>query len=819
MTALETTYVDIISNSDVAKRDIQKDMDDAFKSVEKSSEETTKEVTRDFRQMAGEAEKSFTVIDKRFRDTEAGFANMSRAASTSLENTAQETASVAERAAQDFASFFSSIKNAIGDIGGSAKGVEESLASVGDEGEQAFKRVGESADSATKAAKGFSVSFSSLPRLISSLASSGPAGIAILAAGFTALIGIVAAAAQGIQDLIAIIQFAGALAPGLFVGAIATFGILATALHGVGDAYTEQTKKASKAGAAGVSNARQVADAQRAVIQAEKDLIKARDEELKRIRDIGIESQRARATEARAADEVLKAQFALDQARKTGTPRSQIEAQLALDEANASLTEAQAKTKDLAKEKAKADKVGVEGSDQVLRAQEALRDAQDRLAASQQRYGAAVAKTNVEFDKLSKNAQAFVLSMISARNQLEPVRKAIQDAFFQGNASKLQPIVDNLKDLQPELTIIAGDFGAIFGKILDFLGSKEFKTGFDKVLSGLNDFLTAITPSIQPLLTAFIGLAGKSDKFGKTLGEKVATALGKIADFVTKVDIQKLFDDASAAVKELIPFLQAAYKIFKGLFDILVPLGRITFPSIIFYLTLFGEILIGLGIASKAVFGTIETFAKSIGEQLGKLNDPIKKALGSFKDFFGDLGTKFKNGGKNLITQFFQGMSDAGGGVSGFANGLAKSVGNALIKFINNNVIGGLNKAVKFVADGLSFIPGAGKLLPDIPKIPLLEAGGLVTSPTLAGLGERGRKEAVLPLENRSTMAAIGAAIASATRAPEPSAPTFGAGSFILNFNGSNPSQQEAFAIGRGLGEGIQSVMAQRSVKTQIRTF
>jgi len=53
---------------------------------------------------------------------------------------------------------------------------------------------------------------------------------------------------------------------------------------------------------------------------------------------------------------------------------------------------------------------------------------------------------------------------------------------------------------------------------------------------------------------------------------------------------------------------------------------------------------------------------------------------------------------------------------------------------------------------GFNFAPFAG--LPTIPKIPTLAAGGIVTSPTLAMIGERG-PEAVVPLGRRGGMGGI----------------------------------------------------------------
>ena len=80
--------------------------------------------------------------------------------------------------------------------------------------------------------------------------------------------------------------------------------------------------------------------------------------------------------------------------------------------------------------------------------------------------------------------------------------------------------------------------------------------------------------------------------------------------------------------------------------------------------------------------------------------------------------------------------------------GFYKAIFNG-IATLWNNTIGKLSFKVP------SWVPGLGGKGFDVPNIPMLAAGGIVTSPTLAMIGERG-PEAVIPLSGPNAGAGIG---------------------------------------------------------------
>jgi hypothetical protein len=70
---------------------------------------------------------------------------------------------------------------------------------------------------------------------------------------------------------------------------------------------------------------------------------------------------------------------------------------------------------------------------------------------------------------------------------------------------------------------------------------------------------------------------------------------------------------------------------------------------------------------------------------------------------------------------------------------IGKAFANGIIDIINKQVIGRINSLLEFKVGPITVNP------PDIKNIPRLAAGGIVSSPTLALIGEAG-PEAVMPL-------------------------------------------------------------------------
>ena len=139
----------------------------------------------------------------------------------------------------------------------------------------------------------------------------------------------------------------------------------------------------------------------------------------------------------------------------------------------------------------------------------------------------------------------------------------------------------------------------------------------------------------------------------------------------------------------------------------------------------------------KFAFEFVRDVIKTV---VGTISDILKgviKILGGIIDFIVGIFTRdWKrawDGIKNIVT-----------GIWDIIVGAIKGAINLIINGINA-LIRGMNK-IKF--DVPSWVPllGGKKFGFNIPLIPKLASGGIIDQPTLAMIGERGKKEAVLPL-------------------------------------------------------------------------
>lgn len=172
----------------------------------------------------------------------------------------------------------------------------------------------------------------------------------------------------------------------------------------------------------------------------------------------------------------------------------------------------------------------------------------------------------------------------------------------------------------------------------------------------------------------------------------------------------------------------------------------------------------------QAIKGFVDTFFTPIVEIIGGNLDSIHTKFDTVLGLIKTLVETFWNGAagvytvsKNAIDTIKSTISTALDGMKTkwdtIWGGLSSAVGAAWgeIKGYINSIIGGLNALIggwnnfSISSPGLevlgqTVIPSFTFNTPNIPTIPLLAAGGIVTEPTLLVAGERG-KEAIVPLD------------------------------------------------------------------------
>ena len=206
-------------------------------------------------------------------------------------------------------------------------------------------------------------------------------------------------------------------------------------------------------------------------------------------------------------------------------------------------------------------------------------------------------------------------------------------------------------------------------------------------------------------------------------------------------------------------------------------------PQIVPALKALGELLLVITnwVVTEAVPKIGAQAVKLVGALTGWIAELLPEAVKGIGAFITELAPKIPG----LFFKLIAAMVDIGGrlggdlitalvdalkGLGSFGLDVGKSFANAIIGFINRNVIKKINDLVDFTIPlpfGASFRVNP----PDIGNIPMLAEDGIVNSATLAMIGESG-PEAVIPLDRAGSMG-------------------FGGGStnITVNVNGGDPNQ------------------------------
>jgi hypothetical protein len=208
----------------------------------------------------------------------------------------------------------------------------------------------------------------------------------------------------------------------------------------------------------------------------------------------------------------------------------------------------------------------------------------------------------------------------------------------------------------------------------------------------------ALLPAIEAVLP-FLQAMGQWASENSTVFVVIAGVIGGIAAAI--VVTNAAMTAWAAATK--------AFTIIQGIFNAVMAAN----PIVLFALAIAG-LVVGLVIAYKK----FDAFRDIV--------DAVFKAI--------KTGIK---GGMDAITSYL-----------GFVMGVYKAIFNG-IATLWNNTIGKLSFEVP------KWVPGLGGKGFEVPQIPMLAAGGIVTGPTLAMIGERG-PEAVIPLTGPNAGAGMG---------------------------------------------------------------
>ena len=306
---------------------------------------------------------------------------------------------------------------------------------------------------------------------------------------------------------------------------------------------------------------------------------------------------------------------------------------------------------------------------------------------------------------------------------LLPLALKMADFF----ATRVIPVVEKLSNvfsrdgLSGILNLIKGQLpklGEAFSALFNWIkttGIPKFLEFMGKMGKALVDW---IGPRIKPMLTKLGELIGAAATWIFTVG------LPKL------VEKLKLWGDAF--VKWITPLIGPMLKKF----------GNLITAVATWILTVGAPALVTAALKlAGALIGWVAKIAVPLLKGLAILLVDIGKwVITDGVPALAKLGVQLGAGLINALVGALKKVGNMGLDVG-------KAFANGIIGFINDNVIDSINDLLEFKISAF----GASLTInpPDLPHIPKLAAGGIVNSPTIAMIGEKG-PEAVIPLSGRN---------------------------------------------------------------------
>lgn len=339
----------------------------------------------------------------------------------------------------------------------------------------------------------------------------------------------------------------------------------------------------------------------------------------------------------------------------------------------------------------------------------------------------------------SSPVQAFVGAVGSYLNFLKELVVQLGGAIWQNLVTTWQNIAPNVGIAVNNIIVLWTLFWTQVQETINTWGQPFI----DSVVSLFNRvWADAIDPAVQIAAQIWADFTGTLVTTWQKYG---ASILNGIGEFVTKTVqlFQSIWDNVLAPIIK--PFLEMLGQLWdshiKGMVDQVVNFvaklidaalkiyNNFIQPIAKFLLEILRPAFVTIGSVIAGVFGTvIGTISTVVGSIFGVLGGLIDFLTGVFTGNW----RKAWDGIKSVFSNIVNGLG-----------AIFKAPLNLIIDLVNG-MIAGIN-SIKIP----DWVPGIGGKNLNIPKIPKLAQGGIVSKATLAVVGEAGT-EAVMPLENNT---------------------------------------------------------------------
>lgn len=287
--------------------------------------------------------------------------------------------------------------------------------------------------------------------------------------------------------------------------------------------------------------------------------------------------------------------------------------------------------------------------------------------------------------------------------------------------------------------------GTALGPVLETLST--LWSHFAQIVAAAVNFISGVWSTVlQPVLAGIFDAIGN---LMEIIGVLWSTAIGPIISNVA-AGLATLWEST------ILPIVLQLLQFIGGLIELVLALWNNVLAPVLEWLS--GV----LGPVIQVLVNLIWNIVSALFRNIGNVIQGLLTALQGIIDFLvgvftGDWDRAWKGianvfiGITNAIISAFEFCVNA---VIGLVNAMISHVYNAVVSLINT-IIAALDDVAELIGFNISFRISAPP--PQIPKqswgrIPALASGGVVSSPTLAMIGEGSHSEAVLPLDDSPQM-------------------------------------------------------------------
>lgn len=282
---------------------------------------------------------------------------------------------------------------------------------------------------------------------------------------------------------------------------------------------------------------------------------------------------------------------------------------------------------------------------------------------------------------------------------------------------------------------------------------------FSKALAALSTAITSISlpiVAVAALIGAFVAAIVDLWQTNEEFRDNVTKAWNGIKDTINKIwqtVLKPVWDYIKDAAKDIWnssikPLWENFKNVIKNLTLIITDLwNNVLKPVIDWVIKNLGPPIAG---ALKLVIETVKQAIKIVLQVVNDLMSGISDVLGGIRKVLSGLIDFITGVFTGNWKKAWEGVKKIFSGIWDTLKGIVKAPLNFIIDAVNT-LIRGINKFKINIPDWVANLTGikAGYLGFNIPTIPRLAQGGIITSPTIAMVGEAGA-EAVMPLERNT---------------------------------------------------------------------